>query len=150
MVAHRPWQEMGWWHNICQVQGSIKKDKYCKKKCLKCWLLLGQHAIFQSLGFNTYFVEAKKPHHKMGWWHNRWLNVHCTIYQVSRVHKDIFLQRFLRLCNTVLRILWEETQNAYNLQFCIMKKCPLNSFSLILTWLLAIHWFFLWILNFLL
>ncbi len=29
----------------------------------------------------------------------------------------------------MLRILWEETQNAYNLKFCIMKNCTLNSLS---------------------
>ncbi len=57
----------------------------------------------------------------------------CIVLYAKFLMCTFFLQRSLRLCNTVLRILCEETQNAYNLQFCIMKKCTLNSFSRILT-----------------
>ncbi len=61
VVVEKLWQEMGWWHKICQVDGSIKKDWYCKK-VFKIWLSLGlsglgvDHLFFAVSVFGCFVV----------------------------------------------------------------------------------------------
>ncbi len=60
VVVEQPWHEMGWWHKICQVQGSIKKTGTVKK-CLRFGFQWGSMAYFKAL-CNAYSLWQPRNH----------------------------------------------------------------------------------------